>query len=92
MNSETSADNSLSNAEPASSGDKRIPDQIREIAVSVAIAIRTTAVFALAIGFGLFVAIKLAQGNPWIGAGAAIGFLLFIVLPVRLWWTVGRSQ
>lgn len=91
MNSETNT-TILNGAEAASSRRKRMLDWIREIAVSVAIATRTTAVFALAIGFGLFVAIKLAQGNPWIAAGAAIGFLLFIVLPVRLWWTVGRSQ
>jgi hypothetical protein len=80
------------NAGPPASGRKQIPDSIREIAVSIAIAIRTITVFALAIGFGLLLAMKFGHGNPWIAAGAAVGFLLFVVLPIRLWWTVARTQ
>jgi hypothetical protein len=69
-----------------------LPKWLREILVSVAVATRTITVFALAIAFGVCVAIKLGEGNPWVGAGTATGFLLFVVLPLRLWWMVGRSQ
>lgn len=65
---------------------------IREIALSLAVTIRSIAMFALAIGFSLLLAMKFGQGNLWIATLAAVGFLLFIVLPVRLWWAVGKSQ
>ncbi len=49
-------------------------------------AARPIAVFATAVAFGFFVAIQIGEGNPWIAAAVAIGILLFVVLPVRLWW------
>ena len=74
------------------SGWKQVLDWIREIAISIAVATRATAMFALAIGFGLLVALKFGEGDPWVAGAAAVGFLLLVVLPVRLWWTVGRSE
>ena len=49
-------------------------------------AARPIAIFATAVAFGIFVAIKIGEGNPWIAAATAIGVLLFVVLPVRLWF------
>lgn len=49
-------------------------------------AARPIAIFATAVAFGIFVAIKFGEGNPWIAAATAIGVLLFVVLPVRLWF------
>ena len=55
-------------------------------------AARPIAVFATVVAFGIFVAIKIGEGNPWIAAAAAIGVLLFVVLPVRLWWLLSCSR
>jgi hypothetical protein len=38
------------------------------------------------------VAIKIGEGSPWIAAAAAIGLLLLVVLPVRLWWLKSSSR
>jgi len=69
-----------------------MPKWLREILVSVGVAARTITVFAVAVAFGVFVAIKIGEGNPWVAAAAAAGFLLFVVLPVRLWWLMRRSR
>ena len=69
-----------------------MPKWVREILVSVGVAARTIAVFAAAVAFGILVAIKFGGGNPWVAAGAAGGILLFVVLPVRLWWLRRRSH
>ena len=69
-----------------------MPKWLREILVSVSVAARPIAVFAVAVAFGIFVAIKIGEGNPWIAAAAAFGVLLFVVLPVRLWWIMRRSR
>jgi hypothetical protein len=65
---------------------KSMPQWLREILVCVGIAARTTAIFAFAVAFGVFVTIKIGEGNPWIAATTAVGTLLLVVLPVRLWW------
>jgi uncharacterized membrane protein YqjE len=68
-----------------------MPSWLREILVSLGIAARAVFVFAVAVAFGILVSLKVGDENPWIGAAAAIGLLLVIVLPFRLWW-VGRSR
>jgi hypothetical protein len=69
-----------------------LPTWLGEILVSVGIAARAIAVFAAAVAFGILVAIKIGEGNPWIAAAAAIGVLLFVVLPVRLRWLMSSSR
>jgi hypothetical protein len=71
-------------------GNLTLPTWLREILVSVCIAARTITVFAAAVAFGILVAIKIGEGNPWIAAAATVGVLLFVVLPVRLWWLGSR--
>jgi hypothetical protein len=66
------------------------PTWLREILVSVGVAARTITVFGAAVVLGILVAIKIGEGNPWIAAAAAVGVLLFVVLPVRLWWLTSR--
>ena len=46
-----------------------LPTWLGEILISVGIAARTIAVFATAVAFGIFVAIKIGEGNPWIACG-----------------------
>jgi len=70
-------------------GSTGLPTWLVEILVSAAVAARTIAVFAAAVAFGILVAIKIGEGNPWVAAAAAIAVLLFVVLPLRLWWFVG---
>jgi hypothetical protein len=69
-----------------------MPTWLREILVSAAVAARTITVFAAAVVFGVFVASKFGEGNLWVAAAAAVGALLFVVLPVRLWWLRRRSR
>jgi len=63
---------------------------LREILASVGVAARTITVFGAAVVLGILVAIKIGGGNPWIAAAAAVSVLLFVVLPVRLWWLGSR--
>jgi hypothetical protein len=46
---------------------------------------------AVAVVFGVLIAIKIGDGNSWLAAALAAGFLLFVVLPLRL-WRAKRSQ
>jgi hypothetical protein len=69
-----------------------LPTWLGEILVSVTVAARTIVVFAAAVTFGILVATKIGEGNPWIAAAAALGLLLFVVLPVRLWWFTSGSR
>jgi len=71
-------------------GGSGLPTWLREILVSAAVAARTIAVFAAAVAFGILVAIKIGEGNPWVAAAAAAALLLIVVLPVRLWWSIGN--
>lgn len=73
-------------------GSLTLPTWLGEILASVGVAARTIAVFAAAVAFGILVAIKIGEGSPWIAAAAAIGLLLFVVLPVRLWWLMSSSR
>jgi hypothetical protein len=41
--------------------------------------------------FGVVVA-KLADGGFWVGAAATLGFLILIVLPLRLLWVTSRLR
>jgi hypothetical protein len=63
-----------------------LPKWLEETLLSAGIAARIIAVFAAAVALGILVAIKVGEGNPWMAAGIAAGLLLFVVLPVRLWW------
>jgi uncharacterized membrane protein len=73
-------------------GSPALPTWLGEILVSVTVAARTIAVFAAAVAFGILVAIKVGEGSPWIAAAIAAAFLLFVVLPVRLWWSINDSR
>jgi hypothetical protein len=66
-----------------------MPTWLREILASAGLAARTITVFAAAVAFGILIAIKIGEGNLWVAAAASAGALLFVVLPVRLWW-LGR--
>jgi membrane protein DedA with SNARE-associated domain len=63
----------------------RLPEWARELLTILGLVVRVTVVFAVAVVLGVLVAIKLGDGNPWLAAAVAAGFLLFVVLPVRLW-------
>jgi hypothetical protein len=69
-------------------GSFTLPTWLGEILVSAGVAARTIAVFAAAVAFGILVAIKIGEGSPSIAAAAAVGLLLFVILPVRLWWLI----
>ena len=69
-------------------GNLTLPTWLAEILVSAGVG----AVFATAVAFGILVAIKIGEGSPWIAAAVAVGLLLFVVLPVRLWWLINNSR
>ena len=73
-------------------GVKLMPEWLREILVSLSVATVTTMVLVATIAFGVFVAIKIGDGRPMVAVVAAVGFLLFVVLPLRLWLTMRRSR
>jgi hypothetical protein len=64
-----------------------LPIWLRELLASVGIAARIITVFGAAVVFGVLIAIKIGNWNPWIAAAVACAVLLFVVLPVRLWWS-----
>jgi hypothetical protein len=64
-----------------------LPIWLWEILASVGIAARIITVFGAAVVTGVLIAIKIGDWNPWIAATAACAVLLFVVLPVRLWWS-----
>jgi hypothetical protein len=64
-----------------------LPIWVWEILASLGVAARIIIVFAVAVVFGVLIAIKIGNWNPWIAAAAACAVLLFVVLPVRLWWS-----
>jgi hypothetical protein len=71
----------------AQSGLRAMPTWLREILVSVAVAAITLWTFAIAIAVGVLVSINIG-GRSWlVGATIAVGFLLFVVLPL-LWWVM----
>jgi hypothetical protein len=57
-----------------------------EILASLGVAAIIT-VFGAAIVLGVLIATKIGNWNPWIAAAATCAVLLFVVLPVRLWWS-----
>ena len=67
-----------------SSGPTTIP-WYREAVISAIIAGRAVALFALSIIFGVLVALKIGHSNVWTAAAVSAGFLLFVILPIRLW-------
>ena len=70
----------------------QMPKWLREFLVSVGVIAITLTIFAVAIALGFFVSIKLAQGSFWMGVAVAISFLVFVVLPLRLWWVSRKAR
>jgi membrane protein DedA with SNARE-associated domain len=69
-----------------------MPIWLREILISLrAAAIAATVVFATIV-VGVLVAVGVGNNRPLVGGIAAIAFLLFVVLPVRLWWIVRKDR
>ena len=64
-----------------------LPIWLWEILSSLGVAARILTVFGVAIVLGVLIATKIGNWNPWIAAAAACAVLLFVVLPVRLWWS-----
>jgi hypothetical protein len=58
-----------------------------EILASLGVAARIITVFDAAIVLGVLIATKIGNWNPWIAAVATCAVLVFVVLPVRLWWS-----
>ena len=69
-----------------------LPIWLWEILSSLAVAARILTVFGVAIILGVLIATKIGNWNPWIAAAAACAVLLFVVLPVRLWWSLPRMR
>jgi len=69
-----------------------LPIWLWEILSSLAVAARILTVFGVAIVLGVLIATKIGNWNPWIAAAAACAVLLFVVLPVRLWWSLPRMR
>ena len=65
-----------------------LPIWLWEILSSLAVAARILTVFGVAIVLGVLIATKICNWNPWIAAAAACAVLLFVALPVRLWWSL----
>jgi hypothetical protein len=69
-----------------------MPKWLREFLVTVGVVAITLTIFAVAIALGFFVSIQLAQGSFWMGVAVAISFLVFVVLPLRLWWVSRKAR
>jgi hypothetical protein len=67
-----------------------MPTWLLEILASLGAAAITLMIFAAALAFGIFVTIKIGGGNPWVGVAAAVAVLLFVALPLRLWFVTRR--
>lgn len=77
----------LSAAVMAPLANSALPIWVWEILASLGVAARIIIVFAVAVVFGVLIVIKIGNWNSWIAAAAACAVLLFVVLPVRLWWS-----
>jgi len=77
----------LSAAVMARLANSGLPIWLWEILASLGVAARIITVFGVAIVLGVLIATKIGNWNPWIAAAAACAVLLFVVLPVRLWWS-----
>ena len=77
----------LSAAVMAPLANSALPIWVWEILASLGVAARIITVFGAAIVLGVLIATKIGNWNPWIAAAAACAVLLFVVLPVRLWWS-----
>lgn len=64
----------------------------RETLIGLGVALRVVTMLIVAMAFGILVAIKLGDGQPWLAATAVVGFFLLVVLPLRLWWVMRRSR
>jgi hypothetical protein len=69
-----------------------MPEWLREILISLSVAAVTATVTLVTIVFGFFVAIEIGDSRPLVGAIAAVAFLLFVVVPLRLWWIMWRDR
>jgi hypothetical protein len=64
---------------------------LREILATISAVAITLFAFLVAIAFGVLVLVKITNGGWLVGMLASVGFLLFVVLPLRLWWVIKRS-
>ena len=64
---------------------------LREILVSLSVATVTTMVLVATLVFGFLVTIEIGDGRPIVAVVASVGFLLFVVLSVRLWLAMRKS-
>jgi hypothetical protein len=69
-----------------------MPTWLWEILISLGLAIRVLTVFIVSVAFGIFMALKVGDGKPWVAAAFTAGVLVFVVLPLRLWWIMRRSR
>ena len=67
---------------------KNLPIMIREILSTLIAAAITLLAFVVAIAFGVLVSVEVTDGSWLVGVLASVAFLLFVVLPVRLWWVM----
>lgn len=67
-----------------------MPKWLRDVFVDLGAVVATAAIFMAAFVFGLLVAVKLGSNQPWTGILAAVGFLVFVAVPLRLWWVLRR--
>lgn len=70
----------------------RLPKGLRMSLARIGVVLFTIAIFAGAIAFGIFVAISYGDGHPGVAVATTLGVLLFVVLPLRLWWVLWRSR
>jgi len=64
---------------------------LREILATISAGAITLFAFLFAIAFGVFISGEIANGSWLVGMLASVGFLLFVVLPLRLWWVMKRG-
>ena len=69
-----------------------MPKWFKEILAILRIAVITLAILAIAVAIGIAVAIKIGNGQPWVAVLTAFASLLFIFLPMRLFWIMRRSR
>ena len=68
-----------------------MPIWLRESLARLGVAAITLFIWAFAMALGTIVAVEIGEGGFWIGVTVAVCFLVFIVLPLRLWWVTKNA-